>query len=137
MANNKQIASDVLEAVGGPDNVSFVTHCMTRLRFTLKDRTVPDAAAIKKINGVLGVQESGGQFQVIIGQNVPKVIQFARLHLQIVIHSEIRAYHGDDYSEKEHGRGCDHKHIPCYHGEYYGIIIVPGVDTAAYHYAGK
>ena len=46
---------------------------MTRLRFTLKDRTVPDTAAVKKLNGVLGAQESGGQFQVIIGQNVPKV----------------------------------------------------------------
>lgn len=73
MANNKQIAADVLEAVGGKSNVSFVTHCMTRLRFTLKDRTVPDVAAVKKLNGVLGAQESGGQFQVIIGQNVPKV----------------------------------------------------------------
>ena len=73
MADNKQIAADVLEAVGGKSNVSFVTHCMTRLRFTLKDRTVPDAAAVKKIAGVLGAQESGGQFQVIIGQNVPKV----------------------------------------------------------------
>lgn len=73
MANNKQIAADVLEAVGGKSNVSFVTHCMTRLRFTLKDRTVPDAAAVKKLNSVLGAQESGGQFQVIIGQNVPKV----------------------------------------------------------------
>lgn len=73
MANNKQIAADVLEAVGGKSNVSFVTHCMTRLRFTLKDRTVPDAAAVEKLNGVLGAQESGGQFQVIIGQNVPKV----------------------------------------------------------------
>lgn len=73
VADNKQIAADVLEAVGGKSNVGFVTHCMTRLRFTLKDRTVPDAAAVKKLNGVLGAQESGGQFQVIIGQNVPKV----------------------------------------------------------------
>lgn len=73
MANNKQIAADVLEAVGGKSNVSFVTHCMTRLRFTLKDRTIPNIDSIKKLDGVLGAQESGGQFQVIIGQNVPKV----------------------------------------------------------------
>lgn len=73
MANNKQIAADVLEAVGGKSNVSFVTHCMTRLRFALKDRTIPDPTAVKKLNGVLGAQESGGQFQIIIGQNVPKV----------------------------------------------------------------
>ena len=73
MADNKQIASDVLEAVGGKSNVSFVTHCMTRLRFTLKDRTLPNTEQVKKVNGVIGVQEAGGQYQVIIGQNVPKV----------------------------------------------------------------
>lgn len=73
MANNKQIAASVLEAVGGKENVSFVSHCMTRLRFTLKDRAVPDEAKIKNIDGVLGVQETGGQFQVIVGQNVAKV----------------------------------------------------------------
>ncbi len=73
MADNKQIAEDVLAAVGGKENISGVTHCMTRLRFTLKDAGVPDTARIKKIKGVIGVQESGGQYQVIIGQNVPKV----------------------------------------------------------------
>ena len=73
MADNKQIAEDVLAAVGGKENVSSVTHCMTRLRFTLKDSGVPDTAKVKKIKGVIGVQESGGQYQVIVGQNVPKV----------------------------------------------------------------
>lgn len=73
MADNKQIAADVLEAVGGKDNVTFVAHCMTRLRFNLKDIDVPDVSAVKKIKGVLGAQISGGQFQVIVGQNVPKV----------------------------------------------------------------
>lgn len=73
VANNKRIAADVLEAVGGKKNVSFVTHCMTRLRFTLKDRSVVDETQVKKIKGVLGAQESGDQFQIIIGQNVPKV----------------------------------------------------------------
>lgn len=73
MADNKQIAADVLEAVGGKDNVTFVAHCMTRLRFNLKDMDAPDITAVKKIKGVLGAQVSGGQFQVIVGQNVPKV----------------------------------------------------------------
>ncbi len=73
MANNEQIAKDVLEAVGGPANVTNVMHCMTRLRFNLKDESVPADDDIKKIKGVLGVQWSGGQYQVIIGQNVPKV----------------------------------------------------------------
>ena len=42
MATNKQIAENVLKAVGGKENVQQVTHCMTRLRFTLKDDTIPD-----------------------------------------------------------------------------------------------
>jgi len=71
--DNKQIASDVLAAVGGADNVVSVTHCMTRLRFNLKDQSVPDIDAIKELSGVIGAQWSGGQFQVIVGQNVPKV----------------------------------------------------------------
>ena len=73
MADNRQIAENVLSAVGGAGNVSNVTHCMTRLRFNLKDDTIPSDEEIKKMSGVLGVVRSGGQFQVIIGQNVPKV----------------------------------------------------------------
>lgn len=74
MANtNEQIASEVLAAVGGKANITFVTHCITRLRFNLKDMALPDQQAIKEIKGVLGVVVTGGQFQVIIGQNVPKV----------------------------------------------------------------
>lgn len=73
MADNKKIAADVLEALGGKDNITFAAHCMTRLRFNLKDMELPDINAVKKNNGVIGAQISGGQFQVIIGQNVPKV----------------------------------------------------------------
>ena len=73
MADNKKIATDVLAAVGGAENVTTVAHCMTRLRFTLKDIDLPDTKAVQKIDGVIGAQVSGGQFQVIIGQNVPKV----------------------------------------------------------------
>lgn len=75
MADNKKIAQDVLEAVGGKENVSKLVHCMTRLRFTLKDGSVPNDDEVKKITGVLGVQEVSGQYQVIIGQNVPKVYE--------------------------------------------------------------
>ncbi len=73
MANDKQIAENVLEAVGGKENVMQVTHCMTRLRFSLKDQNLPEDEKVKKIPGVLGVARSGGQYQIIIGQNVPKV----------------------------------------------------------------
>lgn len=53
--------------------MASVTHCMTRLRFNLKDESVPEDEAVKKLDGVIGVVHSGGQYQVVIGQNVPKV----------------------------------------------------------------
>jgi len=74
--DNKQIASDVLAAVGGKDNVSMVTHCATRLRFNLKDASIPKEEEVKKIKGVMGVMQAGGQFQVVIGQNVESVYEY-------------------------------------------------------------
>ena len=72
--DNKQIATDVLELVGGAENVAVATNCMTRLRLTLKDNSKADVEKIKKVKGVLGCQFAGSQLQVIIGQNVPKVL---------------------------------------------------------------
>jgi len=63
----------VLKAVGGKDNIAFVTHCMTRLRFNLKDQSIVNDEDVKNVNGVLGVINQGGQYQVIVGQNVDKV----------------------------------------------------------------
>ncbi len=72
--DNRQIAQSVLELVGGASNVTTATNCMTRLRLTLKDNNLADVEKIKKVKGVLGAQFSGSQLQVIIGQNVPKVL---------------------------------------------------------------
>lgn len=72
----KQIADQVLLSVGGKDNIMQVTHCMTRLRFNLKDESLPDEEKIKAISGVMGVVHSGGQLQVIIGQTVDKVYEY-------------------------------------------------------------
>lgn len=73
MADFKQTAQQVLAAVGGKDNVSSVTHCMTRLRFVLKDSSIPKKDEVAKIKGVVGVNISGGQYQVIIGNSVGNV----------------------------------------------------------------
>ncbi|WP_263118833.1 beta-glucoside-specific PTS transporter subunit IIABC [Cellulomonas fimi] len=67
------IAEDVLRGVGGKDNVASVVHCATRLRFRLKDRSQADKGAVEATSGVITVMESGGQFQVVIGNTVPKV----------------------------------------------------------------
>lgn len=61
---------EILAAVGGEQNVVTVTHCMTRLRFVLKDDTIAIEAEIKKIPGVIGVAKKGGQCQIICGNDV-------------------------------------------------------------------
>ena len=67
------LAKQILELVGGPENVSSVTHCMTRLRFHLKNDAKADMAKIKALSGVAGCVNSGGQFQIIIGTHVEDV----------------------------------------------------------------
>lgn len=69
----KKIANDVLQSVGGKGNVYSVTHCMTRLRFKLKDSSKPNKEQVETIDGVIQVVESGGQYQVVIGTSVGKV----------------------------------------------------------------
>ncbi len=67
------IAKEMLEKVGGKENVTNVTHCMTRLRFNVKDDQKVDVDGIKNAKGVLGYVNQGGQHQIIIGQTVDKV----------------------------------------------------------------
>ena len=68
----KELASFIIEAVGGETNIVSLTHCATRLRFALKDDSIPDEKKIKAKKGVLGVSVNGGQYQIIIGNTVPK-----------------------------------------------------------------
>lgn len=69
----KKTAQQILKEVGGESNVSHLTHCVTRLRFNLKSLDNVDEQKIKNISGVVGVVNKGGQFQVIIGPDVPIV----------------------------------------------------------------
>lgn len=71
--DKQQLSKDILKLVGGEENVDQVTHCMTRLRFNLNDNKKADKETLKNTPGVMGVMENGGQFQVIIGNDVPKV----------------------------------------------------------------
>ncbi len=71
--NAKVTAEKILQEVGGEKNVQNLTHCVTRLRFSLHSMEGVDEEKVKQIPGVLGVVNKGGQFQVIIGQEVPVV----------------------------------------------------------------
>lgn len=67
-----KFADSIMKYIGGKENVSGLTHCATRLRFTLKDESKANEEEIKKVSGVLGIARSGGQFQIIVGNQVPK-----------------------------------------------------------------
>lgn len=72
MMDHKKTAKEVLRAVGGNENVNSVIHCVTRLRFKLKDNQLPDKEKIKQIDGVITVVESGGNFRWSSGMRFPK-----------------------------------------------------------------
>lgn len=69
----KALAQDILRRVGGKENIVSLVHCATRLRFKLKDNGKADAEGLKANPGVIMVVESGGQFQVVIGNHVHDV----------------------------------------------------------------
>ena len=71
-----QLAEQVVRCVGGKENVSGITHCATRLRFTLREEEKADREGVKKVKGVISLVESGGQFQVVIGDHVADVYPF-------------------------------------------------------------
>lgn len=69
----RKLAEEILQNVGGSDNISGLTHCATRLRFNLKDEGKAKTDVLKGTKGVMGVVSSGGQYQVIIGSDVASV----------------------------------------------------------------
>lgn len=70
---NKELATQILELVGGKENISAVTHCITRLRMTIKDLNIIKEDQIKKLPGVMWVNLVEGQYQVILGPKVADV----------------------------------------------------------------
>lgn len=71
----KALSQDILRHVGGRENIISLVHCATRLRFNLKSMDKADAEALKNNPGVIMVVNSGGQFQVVVGQHVHEVYE--------------------------------------------------------------
>lgn len=69
----EKLAKDIVENVGGKENIISLAHCMTRLRFKLKDESKANTNILKSMNGVITVIQSGGQYQVVIGSHVSEV----------------------------------------------------------------
>lgn len=73
MSKYENLSKNILEAVGGKNNIVSVLHCMTRLRFNVKDRSLVDLKKIENMEKVMGVQWSNDELQVIIGAMVRDV----------------------------------------------------------------
>jgi beta-glucoside PTS system EIICBA component len=71
--SHQKLAKEILELVGGKENVNRVSHCVTRLRFRLKDEKKANTEVLKAHDGVVTVMQSGGQYQVVIGNHVSDV----------------------------------------------------------------
>ena len=71
--NNKDLAASIVELLGGSSNISTALHCVTRLRFNLRDGSLAKLDDIRQLKGVLGAQIKDGQYQIIIGPNVNRV----------------------------------------------------------------
>lgn len=71
MGKFEQDAKSLLTAIGGKENIKAVTHCATRMRFVLNDNNKANVKEIEKISVVKGTFTNAGQFQVIIGNDVP------------------------------------------------------------------
>lgn len=85
-------AKELIKKLGGEKNVDSLTHCMTRLRFVLKDESGIDDKAVENIPGVMGIMKKGGQYQVIIGNNVAKC------------YSEINKFYGFSDTASSNGK---------------------------------
>lgn len=73
MGKYESLAKDIIQNVGGQDNIVSLTHCVTRLRFQLKDESLAHDDILKNMDGVVTVMKTAGQYQVVIGNHVPDV----------------------------------------------------------------
>ena len=75
MMSASKLSKNIISNVGGVENINSLTHCVTRLRFVLKEKEKVDKDTIDNLDGVTSSLYSGGQYQVIIGQDVADVFE--------------------------------------------------------------
>ena len=95
----EKLAKEIIQSVGGKENIVALQHCMTRLRFTLRDESRADDARIEGIDGVLSLIKKAGQYQVVIGTHVHDV------YLDICKLANISDTNDSSNNEKEGKKG--------------------------------
>ena len=83
MRKYEKLVNDIVMNVGGKENINSLTHCITRLRFQLKDESIAKDEVLKKMDGIITVMHGGGQYQVVIGNHVTEVYDEACKQLGI------------------------------------------------------
>ena len=86
--NDNSLAKEIIRLVGGSENIAHLTHCVTRLRMNLHNDQNADRGALRNTAGVLGVAESSGQFQVVLGNRVGTVYEQVKNELSGTTSSE-------------------------------------------------
>lgn len=82
--NYKQLGDDIIQNIGGIDNIKQLTHCATRLRFEFYDMNKVNTKKIETLNGVISVVEKGGQYQIVIGNEVQSVFRAIQAQMKDV-----------------------------------------------------
>lgn len=75
MGKYEQLATNIIENIGGKSNIQSLTHCVTRLRFKLKDESKANDEKLKNMDGIVTILKSAGQYQIVIGNHVSKVYE--------------------------------------------------------------
>ncbi|MDU5109939.1 MAG: beta-glucoside-specific PTS transporter subunit IIABC [Clostridium sp.] len=96
MGKYEQLAKDIIKNVGGKENINSLTHCITRLRFQLKDESKANDTVLKNMDGVVTVMKSAGQYQVVIGNHVSKVYEDVCKLAGISSESEVKSEDNKD-----------------------------------------
>ena len=94
------LARIIMQNIGGKENVEALTHCVTRLRFKLKDESKANTEVLKETDGIVTVIQSGGQYMVVIGNHVPDVFEavIKRGHLENIVKDDAAIH---EHKEKQ------------------------------------
>lgn len=93
MKEYEVLGKEIIRLVGGEENIKGVKHCITRLRFNLKDIKLAQTSELEKLDKVINVLVSGGQYQIVIGNDVDAVYKGVAIHLKDIDNFQV------DYKE--------------------------------------
>ena len=96
----EKLAAEIIGKVGGTENIHTVSHCATRLRFVLKDRSLANEKELRQLQGVLGSVDGSGQFQVILGENLFPVYDAILKNYNLDEGEEVQENHVEDLELK-------------------------------------